>query len=325
MARTLIISDLHLGAYAAHCVLQRPDALAKLVAQLAGFERLVILGDLIELGEDRPHEEVLAVAAPVLSALGAAVGTRVSSGPEGADTGTIGEIIVLPGNHDRRLVGPWIKARGEELALDGEVPADATPVLAEVVRLLAQGGARVSVRYPGLTLSERVFLHHGHYLDRVLAPEGPYGFWQRPAFPRPFQYELGRIPQQKPTALKWVQRRLLHPKFARLTTAMLNWQMRRHSLPALARVCEALDISAEYVVFGHVHRLGPLPGDRLRQWDHPLSPGAQATRFINTGSWVEEAVLIGDRRPPHPYWPGGAVIIEADGIPRPVELVDVES
>jgi predicted phosphodiesterase len=323
VSRTLIISDLHLGAYAAHCVLERPAVLPRLLAQLSGFDRLVILGDLIELGEGRAPEEVLEIAAPVLSAIGAALGTRVPELGPGSDTAA--EIIVLPGNHDRRMVGPWIAGCGEDLPLEGEVPPDATPVLAEVVGLLGAGGARVSVRYPAVALSERVFLHHGHYLDRVLQPEGPYGFRQRPAYSRPVQYERGRIPQQKPTAVKWVQHRLLRPSFAQLTTALLNWQMRRHSLPALARVCGALGVSTDYVVFGHVHRLGPLPGDRLRQWDYPLGSGAAPTRFVNTGSWVEEELLVGDRRPPHPYWPGGAVIIEADGIPRPVELVDVES
>ena len=312
MARTLIISDLHIGAYAGHCVLERPAVLEALLAQLAGFQRLIILGDLIELGEGRPPEEVLGIAAPILTAIGTAMGNA-------------GEIIVLPGNHDRRMVRPWIDACGTDLPLEGEVPPDASPVLAQVVSHLETGGAQVSVRYPGLALSDRVFIHHGHYLDRVLKPEGPYGFWRTPAFSDPVEYERGRIPQQKPTPVKWIQHSLLRPSFARLTTALLNWQMRRHSLPALARVCAALGISTEYVVFGHVHRLGPLRGDRLRQWDHPLSPGAKPTRFVNTGSWVEEELLIGDRRPPHPYWPGGAVIIEEDGIPRPVELIDIES
>ncbi len=309
MTRTLIISDLHIGAYAGHCVLERPAVLEAFLAQLVGFDRLIILGDLIELGEGRPPEEVLEIAGPILTAIGAHPA----------------EIIILPGNHDRRMVRPWIDACGTELELEGEVPPSASEVLAEVVARLGSGGARVSVRYPGLWLSDRVFIHHGHYLDRVLQPEGPYGFWKRPAFSRPVDYERGRIPQQKPTPVKWVQHSLLRPSFARLTTTLLNWQMRRHSLPALARVCTALEIAPDYVVFGHVHRLGPLRGDRLRQWDHRLRPGAGTTRFVNTGSWVEEALLIGDRRPPHPYWPGGAVIVEADGIPRPVELIDIES
>jgi hypothetical protein len=312
VARTLVISDLHIGAYAAHCVLERPPVLERFLIELAGFERLVILGDLIELGEGRPADEVLEIARGILPRFATAV-----SGPDA-------EIILLPGNHDRRMVRPWIDARGEALELQGEVPPDASPVLAAVVAMLSVGGARVSVRYPGLQISERVWLHHGHYLDRALSPEGPYGFRQRPALPRPVDYERGRIPQQKPTPVKVAQRRLLRPSFARFTTALLNWQMRRHSLPALARVTGALGISADYVVFGHVHRLGPLAGDRPAEWEFPLRPGAPVTRFLNTGSWTEEELLIGDRRPPHPYWPGGAVVIEADGIPRAVELLVLE-
>ncbi len=312
VARTLVISDLHIGARAGHCVLERPPVLEAFLAELAGFDRLIILGDLIELGERRPVTEVLAIASAILPHIGRGLG-----GPDP-------EIVVLAGNHDRQMVRPWIDACGDELALESEVPADASPELAEVVAQLGAGGARVSVRYPGFRLSDRVWLHHGHYLDRVLAPEGPYGFWHRPASRRPVDYERGHIPQQKPTAVKLAHQHLLRPQFARVTTAALNWQMRRHSLPALARVVGALGISADYVVFGHVHRLGPLAGDRLRQWEHPVRPGAPPTRFVNTGSWVEEELLIGDRRPPHPYWPGGAVVVAEDGIPRAVELLVLE-
>ncbi len=312
MARTLVISDLHLGAYAAHCVLERPPVLEAFLSELAGAQRLILLGDLLELREGRPRAEVLEIARPILRRIGGAVG---------ADA----EIILIPGNHDRTLVRPWIDACGSDLPLEGTVPPDSSPLLAEVVGLLGSGGAQVDVRYPGFRLSDRVWLHHGHYLDRSLSPEGPYGFWKRPTFPRPADYERGRLPSHKPTAVDLTQKRLLRPSMARFTTAALNWQMRTHSLPALARVLGALGVSADYVVFGHVHRLGPLPGDKRRQWEHPLRAGAAPTRFVNTGAWVEEELLIGDRRPPHPYWPGGAVVIEDDGIPRAVELIDIES
>jgi hypothetical protein len=310
--RTLVISDLHIGAYAGHCILERPPVLDAFLSELTAFDRLIVLGDLLELREGRPADEVRAVARPILSRIGSAMGA-----------GT--EIILMPGNHDRTLVRPWIESCGAELPLEGEVPPESSPVLAEVVERLASGGAQVSVRYPGYRLSERVWLHHGHYLDRALSPEGPYGFRKRPVFPRAGDYEAGRLPSRKPTPVGIIQRHLLRPSFARLTTALLNWQMRAHSLPALARTLSALGVSSEYVVFGHVHRLGPLPGDKPRQWDHVLAPGRAPTHFVNTGSWVEEELLVGDRRPPHPYWPGGAVIIESDGIPRAVEFLDVES
>jgi hypothetical protein len=310
VTRTLIISDLHIGSLAGHCVLERPAVLQALVSELAGFQRLVVLGDLLELRERRPVQEVMDIAAPILRALGAALG-----GPDP-------EIVVLPGNHDRLLVRPWIVSCGPDLPLEGEVPPDSSPWLAQVVDLLGSGGASVHVRYPGFQLSERVWLHHGHYLDRVLSPEGPYGFRKLPALPTPAEYERGLVPGEKPSAVAFVYKRVLRPRFARFTTALLNWQMRRHSLPALARVLGALGVSAEYVVFGHVHRAGPLAGDRLALWEYSLAPGAAPTKFVNTGSWTEEELLIGDMRPPHPYWPGGAVVIEADGIPRALEPLD---
>ena len=61
-----------------------------------------------------------------------------------------------------------------------------------------------------------------------------------------------------------------------------------------------------WVVFGHVHRLGPLPGDDLAEW---RGPGGRP-RILNTGSWLYEPLLVHRARPPHPYWPGGAVLIE---------------
>jgi hypothetical protein len=44
--------------------------------------------------------------------------------------------------------------------------------------------------------------------------------------------------------------------------------------------------------------------------------------MANTGSWVYEAILVHHARPPHPYWPGGAVVIADDGGPRAVGLLD---
>jgi len=45
-------------------------------------------------------------------------------------------------------------------------------------------------------------------------------------------------------------------------------------------------------------------------------------RMLNTGSWVYEPLLVHHARGPHPYWPGGAVILEAGAQPRSVGLLD---
>jgi hypothetical protein len=71
-------------------------------------------------------------------------------------------------------------------------------------------------------------------------------------------------------------------------------------------------------VFGHVHRLGPLPEDEPLQWQ---GPGGRP-RILNTGSWVYEPQLLHRVAPPHPYWPGGAVLLEPGATLRAISLLD---
>jgi hypothetical protein len=114
------------------------------------------------------------------------------------------------------------------------------------------------------------------------------------------------------------RRRLLRPRYARLTARVLGAQMRRASLPALSHVVGRLGVDAEWVLFGHVHRLGPLPSDVEATWRGPRG----TPRILNTGSWVYEPLLVHNATPPHPYWPGGAVILERDSAPRAIGLLD---
>jgi hypothetical protein len=115
-----------------------------------------------------------------------------------------------------------------------------------------------------------------------------------------------------------VPRRLLKPRFARFTSTLLGAQMQRASMPALARVVHRLGVDADWVIFGHVHRLGPLAGDEPRQW---RGPGGRPA-MLNTGSWVYEPALVHRATPPHPYWPGGAVVLDDGQEPRAVGLLD---
>jgi hypothetical protein len=94
-------------------------------------------------------------------------------------------------------------------------------------------------------------------------------------------------------------------------------QMRRASIPALARVVYSLGVDAEWVLFGHVHRLGPLDSDSLPQWQ---GVGGRP-RIVNTGSWVYEPLLLHRAAPDHPYWPGGAVLLEDGQDPRAIALL----
>jgi hypothetical protein len=99
---------------------------------------------------------------------------------------------------------------------------------------------------------------------------------------------------------------------------LLGLQVRRASIPALARVVHRLGVAADWVVFGHVHRLGPLPVDDPLRWAGPTG----RPRIANTGSWVYEPRLLHRASAPHPYWPGGAILIEDGGDPLPIGLLD---
>jgi hypothetical protein len=115
-----------------------------------------------------------------------------------------------------------------------------------------------------------------------------------------------------------IPRRTLTRRFSWFNAMLLGEQMRRASIPALARVVRSLGVDADWVVFGHVHRLGPLARDDPKRWQGPNG----TPRIVNTGSWVYESLLLHHVTPPHPYWPGGAVVLRDDGDPRPVGLLD---
>ncbi len=328
--RTLVISDLHIGERLAHDVLRRPEPLARLLAASGQADRVVLLGDAVELMEGRASQ-ALAIAEPILRALGDRVGRD-------------GEVIIVPGNHDRPLVRPWVRAHAAEMTVASELARDTTPALERIASWLAP--ATVRVHYPGVWLSDRIWATHGHYLERHLIPQSAVGVtrdWLGHA-PRdralPVDYErrgrpsLGSTSRWMPTRLAAgvdnvaevlrastmprVSRTLLNRRVAPVTSALLGMQMLRASIPAMARVAERLRVDAEWVIFGHVHRLGPLPGDDPARWC-----GRDSTpRILNTGSWLYEPRLIHNATPPHPYWPGGAVVIDGDSAPRAVGLLD---
>ena len=151
--RTAIVSDLHLGAASEADLLSRPEPMQALAEAVDGVDRLVLLGDLLEF-RDRPFTEAMDRAKPVLEKL-ASLAT--------------GEVVVVPGNHDYRLISSWLEAR----ALRGARPLR----LAERARLDlwpaselrdAMAGVKLRMSYPGVWLRDDVYATHGHYLDRHL-------------------------------------------------------------------------------------------------------------------------------------------------------------
>jgi UDP-2,3-diacylglucosamine pyrophosphatase LpxH len=328
--RTLLISDLHLGGRLDHGVLSRPEPLRRLLLAIDEIDRLVLLGDIVELMEGRA-QHAMEIAEPIIRALGSRLG------PDR-------EAVVIPGNHDGPLVKSWVRRSGAELTIDTPVDPTATPVLERLTSWLAP--ARVSVHYPGAWMSNTVWATHGHYLDLHLLPVSAYGvarglLGRLPrTSARPIDYELARRPSLTRTS-RWlprplvallddaaellrastmprIHRTLLHRRLAPLTAMLLGTQMRRASIPALGRVVHRLGVNADWVVFGHVHRLGPLSADDPEQW---RGPGGRP-RIVNTGSWVYEPLLLHRVRPPHPYWPGGAILLEPGAEPRAIGLLD---
>ena len=94
--RTLIISDLHLGSVSRSDVLRRPELRAALLEALQDVDRLVLLGDVLELRHGPPRE-ALAAARPFFEDLGGVLGAPPAR-----------EIVVCAGNHDHALVEPWL-------------------------------------------------------------------------------------------------------------------------------------------------------------------------------------------------------------------------
>ncbi len=152
--RTLLISDLHLGSLSGADLLRDAELRAPLLERAANADRVVLLGDVLELRHGPPRE-ALAAAREFFQELGRALAGR--------------ELVVLAGNHDYALLEPWLSRRAEQehpAALDVQqliAPADASPMLQRISEWASP--ARVLAAYPGLWVREDVYATHGHYLD----------------------------------------------------------------------------------------------------------------------------------------------------------------
>ncbi|MSX02022.1 MAG: hypothetical protein F2813_02565 [Actinobacteria bacterium] len=156
--KTLVISDTHIGSRRPVDILRRPEPLAALCEALGEVDRLVLLGDLLELRHG-PLRDALAAAKPILEAIGKAL-------PRDA------EVVIVSGNHDSELVAPWLARRGAlqtppPLGTETRTGSDASPATEAIAAWLGDR-VRCSVAYPGLWLRDDVWATHGHYLDRLI-------------------------------------------------------------------------------------------------------------------------------------------------------------
>ena len=149
--RTAIISDLHLGVASDEDVLRDPAIRRILFEEIASADRLVLLGDVIEL-RNLPLGPSLERSRPFFEELGEAIGDA--------------EVTLVPGNHDARLAEPLL----DQLSIKGDPTlglehryAPSPGPLAMVDEWL--GPARLQAAYPGIWLREDVYATHGHYLD----------------------------------------------------------------------------------------------------------------------------------------------------------------
>jgi predicted phosphodiesterase len=156
--RTLIVSDLHLGSNSGADLLRRAELRAPLLEAIADVDRVVLLGDILELRHG-PMREAMAAAQPFFEDVGRAL--------DGC------ELLITAGNHDHALVEPWLAGRGQESEpppLGVEQLLEASEASAATQRIAAWASpARVRVAYPGLWVRPDVYATHGHYLDSHLS------------------------------------------------------------------------------------------------------------------------------------------------------------
>ncbi|HEU4598655.1 MAG TPA: metallophosphoesterase, partial [Solirubrobacterales bacterium] len=311
--RTAIISDLHLGVASDEDVLRDPAVRRILLEEIAGADRLVLLGDAIEL-RTLPLGLSLDRARPFFEELGATLGNA--------------EVILVPGNHDHRLAEPLLdelSVAGTELGLE-HLHSPAPGPTAMIDGWL--GPARLRIAYPGVWLRPDLYATHGHYMDAHLrlpraecvatatmlrlsrpvplnAVPRDYERVLRPIYG--FSYGLAqalRLPRRRrgnrferwweilsgeatdlslrarvgkasfPVGVAGLNR-LLHAEFEPdVSVAAIS----RSGVAAGVELATRLGLGAVSVITGHTHRAGPLEGEG----DWTLPGGGH---LYNTGSW----------------------------------------
>jgi predicted phosphodiesterase len=151
---TAVVSDLHLGKSAGHELLRHPAARSRLFERLADADRVILLGDAVEMRES-PLRNALTTARPFFEELGDALAGK--------------QVVICPGNHDYQAALPLLdshRMNGDvPLAADSKLPDD-NPVYGPL-KLIREWAHPVDIelRYPGVWLREDVWATHGHYMD----------------------------------------------------------------------------------------------------------------------------------------------------------------
>jgi hypothetical protein len=357
--RTLVISDLHLGGAAGADLLRRAELREPLLEAVREVDRLVILGDGLELRE-APQRDAAEIAAPFFADVGRALGRD-------------GELLLLAGNHDHGLVAGWIDGRllsepAGFLGLERRIEPHDAGTLAEAIAAQA-APARVGVAYPGVWLREDVYAIHGHYADlhatvptfeRLAA--GAMARWvvdlpERGATADDYEAVLSPLYAWMHAVAQRSDHALLRAgsgASARAWVALAGDRRRRRPLrtaalgagyaAAVAAVNAAGLGPVERNLSGPALRRGYLRGivEVLRRlgvdaphviWGHSHRSGPWPAddpfewttraggRVHNSGSWVYQPHFLSAEPNRSPYWPGTAVRLEEEGPPRLVRLL----
>jgi predicted phosphodiesterase len=359
---TAIVSDLHLGTVSGADVARRPQVLERLLAVADEADRLVMLGDLLELRE-RPATAVLDDVAPVLAAIG-----DVTAGKP---------VVLVPGNHDHQLVAPALErerlAGVGPLVAAGEHPPRPGDLADRVAGLMPR--SELTVAYPGVWLRDDVYATHGHYLDAHLTvprveclvaagverfgtrigSDGPTSASDYEAIFTPMyalSHAIAQNARSRPaTRGNNLSRRVwtLATDSGGSTSARLRGQLvGRAAIPAAVAAINALglgpfkpEISAEELRRAGLAAIGEVAGRLGIDADHvvfghthragPLPHDAESDwllpgggRLTNSGSWVDEDVFLDADGAANPYWPGRVVWLDESGPPRLVAVLEAD-
>ncbi|MGI8726643.1 MAG: metallophosphoesterase [Solirubrobacterales bacterium] len=358
--RTAVISDTHIGAHSGRDLLRSPEIQSRLGDVVGGCDRLVLLGDTIEL-RDGPIEDAIADASPFLEWIAEAFAGK--------------EVVLVPGNHDHRLLGPWIDRRREQ----GDVALDelVSPPHPQVERIAeALGDARLEVRYPGVWIRDDVYATHGHYadshvtlptverlsvamVDRLGGEEsgkrlGPHDYEtvHAPVYDLIFNLAQGvrassHDTEGRATSMRiWelmggasgqartVRGKLLSSAVVPATLRVLESvglgrfgrdfslaEIGRSGVDAMHTVADRLEIGADHVIFGHIHRRGPLPGEDGRSATDPEWE-RRGRRLYNTGCWLWVDPMLRRTDSRNPFWPGRVLLVGDEGEPEAIEVLE---
>jgi hypothetical protein len=350
--RTAIVSDLHLGSGYGEDLLRDAGVRRTLLDEIAGADRLVLLGDVLELRE-LPLPAVLDAARPFFEELGETLAGR--------------PVVLVPGNHDHRLAEPLL----ERLALEGrplrleEQAGPAGEATSQIATWL--GGAKLEIAYPGVWLRPDVYATHGHYMDCHMSlprleciaaaatmrafgpppsPAGPADYERvlRPIYGLSYAMAQTRLARRaaRPSERAWQRISSTNGNGSRVRRAALRaaigggipagiWGLNRllragfdadlspgaisrSGVSASTELASRLQLGAAHMITGHTHRGGPWEDES--GW--PLPGGG---RLHNTGSWVFADAFHHAGSPPGPYWPGTATWLDEEGPPRRVRLL----